>query len=110
VDTGVPLAFEPAKIETTTGVVSLAVPVNVGVVLFESEAGWASVTTGGLVSTLNVTGWLTPSGLWSELSWLAVAVYSPVLSDGLALPDFQAPPVPVAVALETTLPPGLEPL
>ena len=87
-----------------TVVVSLAVPLNDGVVLFDSGGGCSKVTVGEVVSTTNVTGELVPVGFPSELSWLAIAVYFPLGSAGLALPDVQAPPVPVAVALETIEP------
>src|ERR1035441_7852483 len=83
-----------------TVVMSLAVPVNDGVRLFDGEGGRFSVTVGEAVSTSNVTGLLSPSGFPSELGWTATAVYSPLESDGLALPELQLPPVPVAAAFE----------
>jgi hypothetical protein len=48
---------------TTTGVLSAALPVNDGVVLFEGEAGSLKVTTGAAVTTLNLTGGLVPDGI-----------------------------------------------
>jgi len=105
VETTVPLADAPAKIWTVTGSVgSLALPVKDGVVSFEGDFGWFKVTVGELVSTVNVAGALSPLGFPSELSCVATAVYCPLTSDGLALPELHAPPVPVAAALETTVP------
>jgi len=52
---------------TTTLVVSLAEPLNRGVVSFDGDGGWFSVTVGELVSTTNVTGELLPGELPSEL-------------------------------------------
>ena len=43
-----------------TGVVSLAVPVNDGVVLSDGDSGGFNVTVGAAVSTVNVTGELVP--------------------------------------------------
>ena len=64
----------------------------------------AGVMTGGGV-TVNVTGPLLPAGSpTSEFAWLATAVYCPLDRAGLALPDVQLAPVPVAVAVETTVP------
>ena len=54
--------------------VSLAVPVKEGVALFEGDFGWLSVTVGGFVSTVKVTGALMPSGLPRELFCVAIAV------------------------------------
>ena len=60
--------------------------------------------TGGGV-TVNVTGSLLPAGFPRiELTWVAIAVYCPLARAGLALPDVQPAPVPVAVAAETTAP------
>ena len=101
--------FAELYIWTMTGVVSLAVPVNDGVTLFDGDAGWRSVTVGGAVSTAKVTGLLVPAGLPSELGCVAIAVYCPLASTGLALPEVQLPPVPAAVAVETTEPPTLDP-
>ena len=87
-----------------TGVVSLPVPLKDGVVSLDGDFGDFSVTVGEAVSTTNVAGELTPGGFPSELSWAATAVYCPLASAGLASPDVQAPPVPVAVALATIEP------
>ena len=86
---------------------SLALPVKDGVASLERATGWFSVTAGAVVSTANVTGTLVPGGFPSELSWLAIAVYScfPLDSAGVASPDVQLPPWTVAVALETSEPP-----
>ena len=95
---------------TLTLVVALAVPVNVGAVLLEGVGGCFSVTVGELVSTMNVTGVLTPVGFpGSELSWVATAVYCPLGRAGLAGPEVQAPPVRVAAAVETIGPSALPP-
>ena len=59
---------------TVTGVVSVAVPLNDGFVLFECDIGWSSVTDGAVVSTVNVTRVLSPVGLPSELCWVATAL------------------------------------
>ena len=83
---------------------SLAVPAKDGVLLFDGVFGWLRVTVGELVSTVKVTGALSPAGFPSELPCVATAVYWPLDKAGLALPDVQAPPVPVAVAVETTVP------
>jgi hypothetical protein len=55
--------------------------------------------------TVKVTGALLPVGFpRSELAWVAIAVYCPVERDGDAWPDVQPAPVPVAVAIETSVP------
>src|ERR1700680_380995 len=96
---------------TTTGDVSLAVPLNDGVVLFDRDGGEFNVTVGAFVSTTNVTGALVPKAFpSSELFCVAVAVYCPFFRAGLALPDAQLPPLPVAVAVETTEPVAVAPL
>ena len=79
-------------------------PVNDGVVLFDSIAGALTVTAGGCVLTVNVTGALTPAGLPSELGSVAIAVYWPSASGGEALLEVHAPPLPGAVAPATTVP------
>ena len=89
--------------------VALAKPVNNGVASLDGDFTGFNVTVGEVVSTVNVTGSLTPEGLPSELSWAAVAVYCPLERAGLAWPDVQSPPVPVAVALETTEPSAVDP-
>jgi hypothetical protein len=67
-------------------------------------ASAGGVTTGGGV-TVNVTGLLLPAGSPTiEFSWVATAVYCPLGRAGLAPPDAQAAPVPMALALETTVP------
>jgi hypothetical protein len=52
---------------TVTVVVSLAEPVKEGMVLFDGDSGWFNATVGDAVSTVNVTGPLTPAGFPSEL-------------------------------------------
>src|SRR5437879_12920280 len=91
---------------TTTLVVSLAEPLNGGVVSFDGDGGWFSVTVGELVSTTNVTGELLPGELPSELGWTATAVYGPLVKAGLACPELQPPPVRPAAAVETAAPPA----
>ena len=59
-ETSVPFAVAPAWIWTVTGVVSLAVPLNDGVVLSDGDSGGFNVTVGAAVSTVNVTGRLSP--------------------------------------------------
>ena len=65
--------------------------------------GDACTGTGG-GTTVNVTGALRPAGFPTELSCDAIAVYCPADRAGVALPEVQAPPVPVAVAAETIAP------
>ena len=93
----------------TTEVVSLAVPVNDGVVSLEGDFGWSKVTVGELVSTVKVRASLEPAGFPSELSWVATAVYCPLERAGSASPEAQPPPVPAAVAVETTEPSAVAP-
>jgi hypothetical protein len=45
----------------------------------------------------------------SELSCTATAVYCPLVSAGLALPEDQPPPLPDALALDTGEPLALDP-
>jgi hypothetical protein len=92
-----------------TAVVSLAVPVKNGVVLLDGDFGWFNVSLGGPVSTVKVTGSLMPAGFPSELGCVATAVYCPLDKAGLASPDAQVPPVPVAIAVETTDPFAVDP-
>src|ERR1039458_7675424 len=73
---------------------------KVGVESFDNAATGSRVTTGGVVSTVNVTGELLPSGFLSELSWVARAGYVPSAS-AFASPDSHAPRVPIAVAVDT---------
>ena len=87
----------------------LAVPLNDGVVSFETLVGWLSDTVGDSVSTTKWTGRLSPGPLPIELSWIATAVYSPPDSAGLALCEVHLPPLPSAVALATTPPSTLDP-
>ena len=69
----------------------------------------AGVMTGGGV-TVNVAGSLLPAGFeGNELAWVATAVYCPLGRAGLALPDIHPAPVPVAVAVETTVPLAVAP-
>jgi hypothetical protein len=95
------------RIRTTTLVVSVAVPVKVGVRLLAGDFGWTNVTVGGAVFTMNVIGLLTPGGFPAELGCVATAEYSPLVSTGVAAAEVQAAPVPVAVAVETGRPSGL---
>src|SRR5271168_320655 len=95
---------------TTTGVVSLAVPVKDGALLFDGDVGWLSVTVGDAVLTMNVTAALLPSGFPRELGCVANAVYSPLGSSGLAASDVQLPLVGVAVALDRGEPVAVAPL
>jgi hypothetical protein len=89
----------------------MALPLNAGVLLLERNAGEFKVTVGGVVLTTNVTDALRPAGFPSGLSCVATAVKvcRPVESAGFALPEVQLPPVPVAVALETSVPSALVP-
>ena len=91
---------------TTTSLASFVVPVKDGVVLLDRAAGAFNVTAGAAVSTVNVTELLVPAGFPSELCWVAIAVYTcfPLDRAGLALPELQPPPAPVAVAVATTDP------
>jgi hypothetical protein len=60
---------------TVTELASLAVPLNVGDGLFDGDFGCVNVTAGSVVSTVNVTGALVPSGLPAiELFCDAIAV------------------------------------
>ena len=88
---------------------SLAVPLNVGVVSLEGDFGALSVTVGDFVSTSNVRGSLEPGGLSSELGWLATAVYWASGRAGLASPEIHVPPIGVAVALDTGDPVAVPP-
>jgi hypothetical protein len=94
---------------TVTGLLSLAEPVKVGAVVLDGDGGLFNVTAGAAVSTVNVAAELVPGGLPSELVCVAVAVYCPLAKVGLALPEVQAPPVPGAVAVETTAPVAVGP-
>src|ERR1700729_2940372 len=89
-----------------TFVVSLAVPLKVGVVMFDCATGWANVTAGGSVFTVNVTGELSPALFPSELVSVANAVYvcSPEERGALILLAVKTPPLGVAVASVTWLP------
>ena len=90
---------------------SVAVPLNVGVVSFDGVGTAFSVTVGERVSTTKWTSLLLPDGLPRELFCSATAVYSctPSASAGLACPEVQPPPVPVAPALATGEPSAFEP-
>jgi hypothetical protein len=96
------------KMWTTTEVVSLALPVKVGLVLLDGDFGGVRVTVGGAVLTVNVIGLLSPAGFPAELGWTATAVYWPLAKAGLAGAELQAP-VPVAAAFETGTPSALFP-
>ena len=95
---------------TTTGVVSLPVPLNDGVLLFDGDVGWFSVTVGDAVLTTKVTAALLPSGFPRELGCVACAVYSPLTSAGLAALDVQLPLAGAAVALDRGEPVAVAPL
>jgi hypothetical protein len=92
-----------------TSSVSLALPVKDGVVSFDGDGGWLKVTVGAEVLTVKVTVLLFPAGFPSALGCVAIAVYSPLERAGLASPELQSPPLPGAVALETTVPSALDP-
>ena len=80
-------------------------PVKDGVASLILVAGAFRPTLGDLVSTLKVTGALTPGALpLIELGWVASAVYSPVDRLGLVGPEVKKPPVPVAIAVAWTVP------
>jgi hypothetical protein len=90
---------------TVTVVVSVAVPVNDGVVLFDSGLASAfNVTFGDSVSTMKVTGALVPGELPIALVWVAVAVYVPRVRAGAAGFDAHEPPAPSAKAVARTGP------
>jgi hypothetical protein len=99
------------KISTVTGVASLAVPENDGVVSFDGDGGAFSVTKGASVLTTNVMGALFPGAFLILLVWVATAVKVclPLGKDGVRGPDVQLPPVPGAVAVARMLPSGLAP-
>ena len=77
--------------------------------LLDGDLTGSKATVGEVVSTMNVRGSLTPEGLPSELGCVAIAVYCPFESAGLALPDANAPPVPAALAVATTVPLAVAP-
>jgi hypothetical protein len=54
--------------------VSLALPVNDGVVSFDGDGGLFNVTVGEAVLTTNVTLLLLPAGFPNELGCVATAV------------------------------------
>src|SRR6266436_1113622 len=89
---------------TVTVVVSVAVPVNDGVALFDSLAGGSNVTFGDSVSMTKVTGALVPGELPIALVWVAVAVYVPRGRAGAAGFDAHEPPAPSAKAVARTGP------
>ena len=86
-------------------------PLKESVVLFDGVGGWLNVTVGEVVSTMNPTGGLLPAGFPRELAWMATAVKvcSPLGRAGVALPEVQLPPVPVAVAVDRTVPSAFVP-
>src|SRR5947209_5820841 len=94
-----------------TVVVSLAVPLNDGVVSLDGEAGDLSVPAGDVVLTVKHTLLLVPAAFPSALCPYTTLFRSclPASSAGLAGDELQPPPVPVAVALETTGPSALLP-
>jgi hypothetical protein len=97
------------KTWTTTVVVSLAVPVNVGFVLLDGDFGGVKPTVGGAVSTVNMIGLLAPGAFSAELGWTATAVYWPLARAGVAGCELHGPPVPLATAFETGTPSALLP-
>src|SRR6202050_1691642 len=109
--TSLPSGFGPAKMCTVTGVVSLALPSNLGVLSFDGDSGRSRLTVGGLVFTTNVTTPLLPGGLPSGLACSATAAYvrSSPFSDELVGPESHLAPVPVAVAVATGVPWALVP-
>ncbi len=109
---GLPLALATSLLPasntwTTTVVLSVASPLKVGVGSLDGVAMASSVTVGERVSTMKVRSSLNPGPLPNELSCSATALYSCLPSDrgGLACPDVQAPPVPVAAAAATSVSP-----
>jgi hypothetical protein len=105
-----PSGLVPSKISTVTGVVSLAVPENDGVVSFDGEAGACSVTVGDCVSTTKLTGSLAPTEKPNEPGCVANAVYTPSARAGLTRAEIQLPPVPWTLRLAIGVPPVLAPL
>jgi hypothetical protein len=97
------------KTWTTTGVVSVAVPVNVGFVLLDGDFGCAKATVGGAVFTVNVIALLSPGAFPAELGCTATAVYWPLAKAGVAGSELHRPPVPLAAAFETGTPSALLP-
>jgi hypothetical protein len=83
-ETTAPKDEDPSWIWTVTAVVSLAVPLNDGVALFEGVGGALSVTVGEAVMIVNVTGpdVLVPP---SSSACSATAVYVPSSRAGLVL-------------------------
>src|ERR1700733_9878628 len=77
-------------------------PLKLGLVLFVNGAAGVSVTDGRVVSTVNDTGLLLPSGFPNALAWVATAWYSPSERGALASEELHAPPVPAAVAVATS--------
>ena len=71
---GVPSAFEPSNTSTVTGSVSLAVPLNDGLVSLDGVSITLSVTSGGLVLITKVCASLLPGPLPIALSSSAIAV------------------------------------
>src|SRR5438309_681189 len=94
---------------TVTVSVSLALPANEGVVSFDGVFGWFRVTVGEAVLTTNVIALLLPAAFPSELGCVAIGRAARRDSAGLAPPELQPPPVPAAVAVETTVPWALAP-
>lgn len=85
--------------------VSLANPVKEGVVLLDGDLTELNATVGAAVLTVKLTVLLLPVGFPSELAWVAIAEYCPLERAGLAPPELQSPPVPPAVALDTSVDP-----
>ncbi len=98
-----------ASVEVETSVTGSPVWGADGIHLNDATGGAGGATNAGVMTgggvTVNVTDPLLPAGFpTSELAWMAIAVYWPTDSAGLASPEVQPAPVPVAVAVETTGP------
>ena len=95
---------------TVTGSWSLAVPENDGIRLLDGDGIAVSVTTGGIVSIVNVAGWLVPGALWIALCWVAIAVYCPSSSRLTSAGEDHSPPVTLPLAVSTGVPCAAGPL
>ena len=109
--TGVPSGTDPANTSTETGVASVDVPENEGVVSLLTAGGGVSVTVGGSVSTTNVTGALSPTASAPSFrcNATAVKVCWPPGSAGAAGPELQLPWAAGAVAIAARGPSGRVP-
>ena len=77
---------------------------NDGVVSFEGDSGLLRVTVGEAVSTVNVTGLLTPFGAPEGAFLGGDGCVLPPPRAGLAASEAEPPPVPAAVAVATADP------